>query len=513
MMHLSWPLSRPLIVLSIAFMLVMSGAVGHRGSFVLAQTGDTGKPTAGSTPGGVNSGSASDAELWRQIRKGQPGTVSGGNPGSGMMIQSAGQDWRLIRNNQLPKYSAWAILGMLLLLSLFFALRGRIKIDHGPSGQTIRRFSLIERVGHWLLASSFILLALTGLNLVFGRSLLIPLLGKDTFASITVFGKFIHNYVAFAFILGLIMIVVMWIRHNIPSWVDVKWLVRGGGLLGGGHPPAKKFNAGQKIIFWIVVLCGISISISGWALMNPFTTNMFSGTFALTNSWFGTTWPADLSPVQEQQYQSIWHAIMAVFMVVVIFAHIYIGSVGMEGALPAMTTGEVDTNWAREHHSLWVEKMEPGGSETSTPAGAPSDAMSAAGSPTAVITADSTEKSAATSAPTMLPAVPRPPLPVSKSPLSTKTVAPASPAKPAVPSAKPAEPQAKAKTKTARKLTGKTASKAATKPKARGKDDLKRIKGIGSQNEKRLNSIGVTRFEDIAKWTKKQQADIGERLA
>ncbi len=325
---------------------------------VQAQTVAPENPVAGATPGGVNEGSSSDSELWRQIRRGNPGTVVGGDPNSGMMIQSAGQDWRMIRNDQLPKYAAWAILGMLLLLSLFFAIRGRMKISHGPSGRTITRFSLIERVGHWLLASSFILLALTGLNLIFGKSLLIPLLGKDAFASITVFGKLVHNYVGFAFMLGLIMIVVMWIWHNIPTLTDVKWLFRAGGMLGGGHPHARKFNAGQKIIFWLVVLCGISISLSGWALMNPFTTNMFSGTFEIANSWFGTSYQTDLTAIQEQQYQSLWHAIMAVFMIVVILAHIYIGSVGMEGALPAMTTGDVDTNWAKEHHSIWAEEEE-----------------------------------------------------------------------------------------------------------------------------------------------------------
>jgi formate dehydrogenase subunit gamma len=132
--------------------------------------------------------------------------------------------------------------------------------------------------------------------------------------------------------------------------------LRGGGLFGGGHPPAKQFNAGQKLIFWIVVLCGISISLSGWALMNPFTTTMFSDTFSAVNAMFGTDLPANLTPIEEQQYQSLWHAIMAVFMIMVILAHIYIGSVGMEGALDAMTSGEVDLNWAKEHHSLWVEE-------------------------------------------------------------------------------------------------------------------------------------------------------------
>jgi formate dehydrogenase subunit gamma len=344
--------------LFLVFLLLIAIAADGSSNAVSAQVSGSEKPVAGSTPGGVDEGSSSDSELWRQIRQGELGTVVGGNKSSGLMIQSGGQDWRLVRNGPLPLYSAWAILGTLLLLSLFFAVRGRIKIDHGPSGKTMKRFSAIERAGHWLLASSFIVLALTGLNLIFGKLLLLPFLGKDVFASITAFGKYIHNYVGFAFMLGLAMITVMWIVHNVPNWHDVKWLLRGGGLLGGGHPPARKFNAGQKILFWIVVLCGVSISLSGWALMNPFSTQMFAETFNLSNNLFGTAFSTDVSPIQEQQYQSLWHAIMAVFMIVVILGHIYIGSVGMEGALSAMTTGDVDTNWAREHHSIWVDEEE-----------------------------------------------------------------------------------------------------------------------------------------------------------
>ena len=315
-------------------------------------------PVSGSTPGGVDSGSASDSELWRMIRSGEQFNTVGKDKRSAIMIQSAGQDWRMIRNGALPKYMGISILGILLILSIFFAARGRIRIDAGHSGKTIKRFSMIERIGHWLLASSFIILALTGLNLIFGKTLLIPIIGKSAFASITIFGKFIHNYVAFAFMAGLVLIVVMWIKHNIPNRHDINWILKGGGIFTKSHPAAKKFNAGQKLIFWVVVLCGVSISLSGWALMNPYTTQMFSETFAIVNGLFGTTLPTNLSPIEEQQYQTLWHAIMAGFMIVVIIAHIYIGSIGMEGAIDAVTTGDVDLNWAKEHHSLWVEEVE-----------------------------------------------------------------------------------------------------------------------------------------------------------
>ena len=350
-------LARSFCAVLFAIVFLIAAGVSQQ-SVSYAQVSGPDKPVEGSVPGGTTSGSSSDAELWRQIRQGGQGTVAGGNSNAGLMIQSQGEEWRQIRNGALPKYSAWAILGILLLLSIFFAIRGRIKIGAGRSGRTITRFTLLERGSHWLLASSFIILALTGLNLVFGKSLLLPLLGPSIFASLTIFGKFVHNYVGFAFMVALVMVAVLWVVHNIPSRHDLIWLLKGGGMVGLGHPPAKKFNAGQKIIFWIVILCGVSISLSGWALLNPFSTTMMSDTAALSNSIFGTSFATDLGPIQEQQLQTLWHSIMAVFMIVVIIAHIYIGSIGMEGALDAMTSGEVDQNWAMEHHSLWVEEMD-----------------------------------------------------------------------------------------------------------------------------------------------------------
>lgn len=507
---------RPLF--GLALVLLLGFLAGAYQNAAYAQTSGVDKPIEGATPGGVNDGSSSDAELWRQIRSGESGTVVGGDKSGGLMIQSGGQDWRLMRNGPLPRYIAWAILGTLFLLSIFFALRGRVKIDSGLSGETIKRFSAIERTGHWLLASSFIVLALTGLNLIFGKTLLIPLLGKEAFASMTVFGKYIHNYVGFAFMLGLAMVAVMWVMHNIPNWSDVKWLARGGGMLGGGHPPAKKFNAGQKIIFWVVILCGVSISMSGWALMNPFSTQMFAGTFGLSNSIFGTAFATDLAPIQEQQYQSLWHTIMATIMIVVVLAHIYIGTIGMEGALSAMTSGDVDTNWAREHHSLWVDEEETkgAGAHTTAPvaaAAAVPGAVIAAKVPTtssAAAPETQSEKTAKATAAKKTTAKPKPALVAPKKVKSTTKAVKAEPKAASSKSTVAANSSPKSKSTTNKKSV---APKSPASSKSRAKDDLKLIKGIGPQNEQRLNKIGVKLFDDVAKWTKKEQADIGQRLA
>lgn len=312
----------------------------------------------GQVPGSTLGGQ-SDADLWRAVRKGDAGRVAGANPQAGVMIQSEGDLWRSIRNGPLSTYGIWALLGMIAFLALFFLLRGPIKIDAGPSGRLIKRFSWMERSVHWLTASTFVVLALTGLNLLYGRYVLIPLLGPDIFAWLTIGGKYAHNYLSFGFMIGLALMFVFWVLHNIPNHHDLVWLFKGGGMLMKGvHPPAKKFNAGQKILFWLVILGGLSLSLSGIALLFPFQFTMVADSFALINSWFGTELPVALTLIQEQQYVQLWHAIVGIFMSMVIIGHIYIGSVGMEGAFDAMGTGEVDLNWAREHHNLWVEDLE-----------------------------------------------------------------------------------------------------------------------------------------------------------
>lgn len=308
---------------------------------------------------GASLGGKSDADLWRAIRNGDAGRVSGPNPNAGVMIQSEGDLWRSMRNGPLSTYGIWVLLGATALIALFFLLRGRIRIDAGPSGQRIVRFNFIERFAHWLTASTFIVLALTGLNLLYGRYFMITLVGPDIFAWLTIAGKYAHNYLAFGFMVGLAMLFVLWLVDNIPTHHDLIWLLKGGGLLMKGvHPPSKKFNAGQKIIFWLVIVGGFSLSLSGLALLFPFKFTMFADTFVSINGWFGTTLPTTLTPIQEQQYAQLWHAVVGVVMTAVIIGHIYIGTIGMEGAFDAMGEGDVDLNWAREHHNLWVKDLE-----------------------------------------------------------------------------------------------------------------------------------------------------------
>jgi len=305
---------------------------------------------------GQSLGLSSDSDLWRYVRTGNAGSTQMKNELSAVMIQSEGDNWRAFRNGPLSNVGAFAVMGIIGLLVVFYFIRGKIRIDAGPSGDTILRFGVIDRFAHWLMAGSFVVLGITGLNLLYGRYILLPIIGKDAFAAFTTFGKYAHNYLAFAFMAGLALSFVLWVRHNVPNRGDLAWLKAGGGIFKKGvHPPARKFNAGQKIIFWAVMIGGLSVSLSGIALLFPFQTSMFADTFALLNV-IGFNLPTDLTGMQEQQLNQLWHGIVSMALMTMIIAHIYIGSVGMEGAIDAMNTGHVDRNWAKEHHNLWVEE-------------------------------------------------------------------------------------------------------------------------------------------------------------
>jgi len=320
-------------------------------------------------------GGASDPDLWRALRYDTADvTVSAGGEVATVLVQDGGMTWLTFRDGPLRSYGGYGLLGVLGFLAVFFLLRGRIRIDGEMTGRTVTRFQAVERFGHWLLAGSFILLGVTGLLSLFGRVALIPLFGKEANTTILIASKWVHNNVSWAFMLGLVMVFVMWVVHNIPNRTDLVWIKQAGGIIGNAHPPAKKFNFGQKIIFWSVIVLGASISASGLSLLFPFELPMFAKTFAVINN-LGLpglvgmeALPTQLAPQEEMQLAQLWHAIVAFVMMGIIFAHIYIGTIGMEGAFDAMGSGEVDEAWAHQHHSLWLDEIKE--AEQAEPKGA-----------------------------------------------------------------------------------------------------------------------------------------------
>jgi len=309
-------------------------------------------------------GGTSDSELWRAMRyDAQELTVTARGPAAGVLMQDGGMAWLQFRQGPLLKWGGIALAAMAGLLLLFYVIAGRMRIDGGKDGSTITRFQGVERFGHWLLAGSFIILAITGLFSLAGRTLLIPVMGKEAYASIAGFSKFVHDNISWALMIALVLIFVMWVWENLPDRTDWTWIKMGGGFLTKHHPPAKKFNFGQKIVFWSVIVLGTSISISGLSLLFPFELQLFAPTFDKLNGLgipqvlgFGPL-DTDLAPHEEMQLSQLWHAIVGFALMTLILAHIYIGSVGMEGAFAAMGSGQVDEAWAEQHHSIWAEEQ------------------------------------------------------------------------------------------------------------------------------------------------------------
>lgn len=260
------------------------------------------------------------------------GRVSIPNQSAGILIQPEGRDWRQWRTR-------WLTIGGLVVLGVTLAgllawhlLHGPTRIEGGRSGRRVARFTLLERTSHWMVAVSFVVLALTGLNITYGAYALRPLIGGPAFTATTWWGQAIHQGAAFAFMLGVLVMLVHWGRENLFRRVDVEWLKAGGTL--AKHPPAAgKFNAGQKLLYWLSMLGGVLLSATGILLMLP----------------------GLLDDITAQQWAHVAHGLVAMGMIALIIGHAYLGTAGTEGAFEGMRDGDVDFNWAREHHARWLD--------------------------------------------------------------------------------------------------------------------------------------------------------------
>lgn len=296
--------------------------------------------------------SADEMELQRTLQGGFiNGRITIPDQAASVLIQPEGREWRAFRNRWLFWIGAAAVVGTVALLALIYLVSGVKRIEAGRSGRSILRFSTLERVNHWMVAVSFVLLGLSGLNLTYGATVLRPAIGPEAFTTVTFLGQAVHQYLSFPFLLGLFVMIAVWLRDNLPAMVDVAW-IKAGGPLAKGHPPAGRFNAAQKALYWFTMGGGLLVAVSGYLLMFPFT----------------------LTDIAGQQWAHIVHGLMAMVMIAAILGHAYIGSIGMEGAFEAMSTGRVDYNWAKEHHSLWLEEKAAKAHDT---AAVPTDARTA----------------------------------------------------------------------------------------------------------------------------------------
>ena len=277
------------------------------------------------------------AEYWRAVRGGVEGYSAVSGPEAGVLIQSGGQDWRETRNGPVSFYGASLIIAVLIAITVKHLVRGRDRLD-SRTGRTMARWPAFERALHWYVAVLFIILAITGLSLFFGRALLIPLMGKEAFAAWAQLSKPVHDYLALPFAAGLILTLLIYMRKMFLQSHDFVWLKSVGGLIGDRHPPSGFFNAGEKIFFWLLFFFGIATMVSGFYLLFP--------NFGWERS--------------AMQLANIVHTASALLLIAVSLGHIYLGSFGVEGALEGMVTGVVDEGFAKEHHILWYEEVKGG---------------------------------------------------------------------------------------------------------------------------------------------------------
>ncbi|MEO8202405.1 MAG: formate dehydrogenase subunit gamma [Betaproteobacteria bacterium] len=310
-----------------------------------------------------------NAPVWREVRSGEANYTSIKGPETGVLIQqqakffgqdvmsTAGEAWRQYRNGPVTFYGGWLVVVAAVAIAIFYLWKGPIRLHEPPTGRMMLRFTAIERWTHWSVAISFSILGISGLVILFGKHILLPVIGYTLFAWLTILMKNLHNFIGPLFIVSIFLMAIIYVRYNFPHARDLKWIAHMGGMFSGKEIPSGRFNAGEKGWFWAgLVLLGTVMSISGLILLFPNFDQLRA----------------------TMQQANIVHAVGAVIFIAMSFAHIYLGTIGMEGAYDGMRHGYVDEEWAKEHHLLWYEDVKSGRTSTDEPVASPPPRPSAA---------------------------------------------------------------------------------------------------------------------------------------
>jgi len=278
-----------------------------------------------------------NAPVWRSVRSGAEHSTQATGREAGVLIQSAGETWRQIRNGPITLIGGLLLILVPIVIGLFYTWKGPLKLHGQPTGNLVQRFNTWERVIHWSTAITFVVLAVTGVLLLFGKHILIPVIGHTGFAWFATIAKNVHNIVGPLFIFSVACMFVVFVRDNIWHGIDWEWLKKAPQVLtGNAHVPSGKYNAAEKGWFWGgVALLGLVVGISGLILNFP---NFEQTRFTM-------------------QIANITHGVGALLFMAASLGHIYMGTIGTEGAYKAMRTGYVDETWAKEHHELWLKDV------------------------------------------------------------------------------------------------------------------------------------------------------------
>lgn len=296
-----------------------------------------------------------NAPMWRQVGSGVTGYSSlpkSQAPEAGNLIQpfvqypgsrltNAGEAWRQVRNNWLIPYGGALLLIVMGAIALFYFGKGSIKLHGAKTGRQIERFTSFERSAHWANAIAFCILAISGIVMAFGKFFALPVVGGTLFGWFAYLLKNLHNFAGPVFAVSLVIVFFTFLRDNLPSREDITWLLKGGGLLSGKEVPSHRFNAGEKLVFWGgVFLLGMVVVGSGLVLDKLL--------------------PGLIYERSTMQIAQMVHAVATMLMMALFLGHIYLGTIGMEGAYEGMKTGYVDETWAKEHHEYWYDDIRAG---------------------------------------------------------------------------------------------------------------------------------------------------------
>jgi formate dehydrogenase subunit gamma len=291
-----------------------------------------------------------NAPTWRDVRSGKEEYTSIKGRETGVLVQTYGETWRQLKNGWITPIVGWVIAAVVVVIGAFYRWRGSIKVHGAPTGRLIQRFTPFERYVHWVVAISFSILGVTGLVIMLGKYLLLPVIGYTLFAWLTQLSKHLHNFAGPVFVVSLLMFIVMFVKDNLPRLYDIGWLLKAGGMISGEHVASGKFNAGEKLWFWAgVVVLSLIVSASGLVLDFP-----------------------NFDQVRAVMIEAnLVHAVAAGTVMAISLGHIYLGSIGLEGAYDAMRYGYVDEAWAKEHHEYWYNDVKSGKIKAGTASGLP----------------------------------------------------------------------------------------------------------------------------------------------
>ncbi|AXY41530.1 formate dehydrogenase subunit gamma [Halomonas sp. JS92-SW72] len=276
-------------------------------------------------------------DIWRQVRSGEVDANFRDTrfDSTYNLVNSSGERWRQLRNRWVSPFGLIAVGGMFAAIALFYVIIGRKDLSEPRTGRKLLRWPLFVRSLHWTVATLFIVLALTGLNLLYGKYVFRSLFGDAVWGSMISASKLAHNYLGPLFGVLLIVLLARVLKHNWPKRHDLEWFRQGGGLVGKGHPDAGFANGGEKLWFWLLATAGLAVVASGFVLDFPN---------------YGQS-------RDTMQWANLIHGVGALGLTAVALGHIYIGTIGSEGSLEGMTTGYVDETWAKDHHNLWYEEV------------------------------------------------------------------------------------------------------------------------------------------------------------